>query len=172
MKSKKTKKIIHKFGLLGPLDPLGSVAFWKQWNGTGLASNGCVPHIHQILKDLSGAWRPSYPAEERKFEFMRKGKSIRIYLEAKEETDLKEFAGFCNLSVSTFCRMLITGCIPKPVPKEEFWEILSRLYSIHDSLENGHIAALKIEELVLDLLSLNLIPERSAVYGDNKHLGD
>ena len=103
---------------------------------------------------------------------MRKGNPIRIYLEAQEEINLKEYAGYCNLSVSAFSRMLLTGYKPKPVPKEEFWKILSRLYDIHDNLENGYIAALKIEELVLDLLTLNLIPERGVTYGDNKSLGD
>ena len=103
---------------------------------------------------------------------MRKGKPIRIYLEAQEEINLKAYAGYCKLSVSTFSRVLITGYKPKPLPKEEFWKILSRLYSIHDSLENGHIAAFKIEELVLDLLTLNLIPERGDSYGNNKSLGD
>jgi len=103
---------------------------------------------------------------------MRKGKPIRIYLVAQEEINLKAYAGYCKLSVSAYSRMLITGYKPKPIPKEQFWEILSRLYDIHESLENGHIAALKIEELVLDLLTLNLIPERGVSYGDNKPLGN
>ena len=103
---------------------------------------------------------------------MRRGKPIKIYLEAQEEINLKEYARYCNLTVSAFSRMLITGYKPNPIPKEGFWKILSRLYDIHDSLENGHIAALKIEELVLDLLSLNLIPERGVSYGDYKSLGD
>ena len=103
---------------------------------------------------------------------MRKGKPIRIYLEVQEEINLKEYAEYCKLSISAFSRMLITGYKPKPIPKEGFWKILSRLYDIHESMENGHIAALKIEELVLDLLTLNLIPERGVSYGDNKPLGD
>jgi len=102
---------------------------------------------------------------------MRKGKPIKIYLEEQEEISLKEYARCCDLAVSAFSRMLLTGYKPKPIPKEGFWEILSRLYDIHESMENGHIAALKIEELVLDLLVLNLIPERG-IYGDNKSLGD
>ena len=103
---------------------------------------------------------------------MRKGKPIKIYLEEQEEIALKEYARRCELTVSSLSRMLLTGYKPKPIPKEGFWKILSRLYDIHQSMENGHIAALKIEELVLDLLTLNLIPERGASHGDNKSLGD
>ena len=130
-----------------------------------------MSHIHQIPRDLPGAWCPLYPAKGRKFNFMRKGKPIKIYLEEQEEINLKEYARCCDLTVSTFSRMLITGYKPKPIPKEGFWKILSTLYDIHESMENGHIAALKIEELVIDLLTLNLIPERG-IHGDNKPLGD
>lgn len=115
---------------------------------------------------------PLVPRRRKEVIFLRKGKPIKIYLEEQEEAKLKECAGFCNLTVSSYSRMLITGHSPRPVPNSEFWKILSRLYSIHDSLENGHIARLKIQELVLELLKLNLIPERGANFGDNKSVGD
>jgi len=122
----------------------------------------CIPHPANP-EDLRRGSPPLVPRSRKEVIFLRKGKPIKIYLDEQEEAKIKECAGFCNLTVSSYSRMLITGHNPRPVPNSEFWKILSRLYGIHDSLENGHIARLKIQELVLDLLKLNLIPERGAL---------
>lgn len=83
---------------------------------------------------------------------------IKVRLSEEENEKLKHCATECGLSESGFLRQLCKGITPKAKPPQEFWELLSALYSVHNGFKECakyEPSALKIckeiECLILDL---------------------
>lgn len=58
---------------------------------------------------------------------------VTVKLNAEEKAKLERDSSLCGLSQTAFLRMLIAGKAPEPMPPKAFWEMLSPLYSLHDS---------------------------------------
>ena len=59
---------------------------------------------------------------------------ITVRLNEEEHEKLKQCAAACGLSAAEFMRQLCKGNAPQPQPKIEFWELLNKLYEVHDAL--------------------------------------
>ena len=60
---------------------------------------------------------------------------ITVRLNEGEHEKLKQCAAACGLSAAEFMRQLCKGNAPQPKPKTEFWELLNKLYEVHDAFK-------------------------------------
>ena len=60
---------------------------------------------------------------------------ITVRLNEEEHEKLKQCAAACGLSAAEFMRQLCKGNAPQPQPKTEFWELLNKLYEVHDGFK-------------------------------------
>ncbi|TGY85488.1 ribbon-helix-helix protein, CopG family [Petralouisia muris] len=60
---------------------------------------------------------------------------ITVRLNEEEHEKLKQCAAACGLSAAEFMRQLCKGNAPQPKPKTEFWELLNKLYEVHDAFK-------------------------------------
>ena len=60
---------------------------------------------------------------------------ITVRLNEEEHEKLKQCAAACGLSAAEFMRQLCKGNAPQPQPKTEFWELLNKLYEVHDAFK-------------------------------------
>ena len=60
---------------------------------------------------------------------------ITVRLNEEEHEKLKQCAAACGLSAAEFMRQLCKGNAPQPQPKIEFWELLNKLYEVHDAFK-------------------------------------
>ena len=103
---------------------------------------------------------------------MNKECQIKFYMLEQEKEDVQKFADACGLSMSAFCRMIISGYEPKAIPKEAFWKFLNELIDIENMLESGSEPSKKIQEVILRMQAKMTVPERNNIYGNNKSVGD
>ena len=92
---------------------------------------------------------------------------ITVRLNEEEHEKLKQCAAACSLSAAEFMRQLCKGNAPQPKPKTEFWELLSKLYEVHDGFKKCvpyyPIAAeicKEIEDFILELQQKTTLPQR------------
>jgi len=83
---------------------------------------------------------------------------ITFRLSEEEHEKLKQYSSACGLSAAEFMRQLCRGNAPQPMPQTEFWELLGKLYEVHDAFRKCvpfYPAAAEIckeiEQLVMDL---------------------
>ena len=83
---------------------------------------------------------------------------VTVKLNEEEKAKLERDSSLCGMSQTAFLRMLIAGKIPEPAPPKEFWELLSALYSLHDSFQSCIPYYPKAEEVCRQIrhLILNL----------------
>jgi hypothetical protein len=103
---------------------------------------------------------------------MSNGNQIKFYLSENDKENVQKFADACGLSMSAFCRLLVSGYEPKRVPSEVFWKFLNELMSVHSMLEIGSEVSIKLQEIILRLQAKMTVPERNNIYGNNKPVGD
>ena len=60
---------------------------------------------------------------------------ITVRLNEEEHEKLKQCAAACGLSAAEFMRQLCKGNAPQPQPKTEFWELLDKLYEVHNAFK-------------------------------------
>lgn len=58
---------------------------------------------------------------------------ITFRLSEEEHEKLKQYSSACGLSAAEFMRQLCRGNAPQPMPQTEFWELLGKLYEVHDA---------------------------------------
>jgi hypothetical protein len=102
---------------------------------------------------------------------MSNGSQIKFYLSEKEKENVQRFSDACGLSMSAFCRLIVSGYAPKRVPNEDFWKLLNELTDIQSMLESGSDTSKKLQEIILRLQAKMTVPERSNIYGNNKPVG-
>ena len=92
---------------------------------------------------------------------------ITVRLNEGEHEKLKQCAAACGLSAAEFMRQLCKGNAPQPKPKTEFWELLNKLYEVHDAFKKCvpyYPAAAEIckeiEDFILELQQAFTSPQR------------
>ena len=92
---------------------------------------------------------------------------ITVRLNEEEHEKLKQCASACGLSAAEFMRQLCKGNAPQPKPKTEFWELLNRLYEVHDAFKKcvpyypTTVEICKeIEDFILELQQKTTLPQR------------
>ena len=92
---------------------------------------------------------------------------ITVRLNEEEHEKLKQCAAACSLSAAEFMRQLCKGNAPQPKPKTEFWELLNKLYEVHDAFKKcvpyypttAEICK-EIEDFILELQQKTTLPQR------------
>lgn len=91
---------------------------------------------------------------------------ITFRLSEEEHEKLKQYSSACGLSAAEFMRQLCRGNAPQPMPQTEFWELLGKLYEVHDAFRKCvpfYPAAAEIckeiEQLVMDLQQRFTMPQ-------------
>lgn len=94
---------------------------------------------------------------------------VTVKLSEEEKAKLERDSSRCGLSQTAFLRMLIAGKTPEPAPPKVFWEMLSALYSLHDSFAGCIPYYPKAEEICKEIqhLILNLQYEFTIPKEDN-----
>ena len=95
---------------------------------------------------------------------------ITVRLNAEEHEKLKRCAAACGLSAAEFMRQLCKGNAPQPKPKTEFWELLNKLYEVHDAFKKcvpyyptvTEICK-EIEDFILELQQKTTFPQRFSI---------
>ncbi len=92
---------------------------------------------------------------------------ITVRLNEEEHEKLKQCAAACGLSTAEFMRQLCKGNAPQPQPKTEFWELLNKLYEVHDAFKKCvpyYLTAAEIckeiEDFILELQQKITLPLR------------
>ena len=92
---------------------------------------------------------------------------ITVRLNEEEHEKLKQCAVACGLSAAEFMRQLCKGNAPQPKPKTEFWELLNRLYEVHDAFKKcvpdyptAAEICKEIEDFILELQQKTTLPQR------------
>ena len=92
---------------------------------------------------------------------------ITFRLTAEEHEKLKQYSSACGLSAAEFMRQLCRGNAPQPMPQTEFWELLGKLYEVHDAFRKCvpfYPAAAdicrEIEDFILELQRNFTLPQR------------
>ena len=95
---------------------------------------------------------------------------ITVRLNEEEHKKLKQCAAACGLSVAEFMRQLCKGNAPQSQPKTEFWELLNKLYEVHDAFKKcvpyypaAADACMEIEDFILELQQKTTLPQRFSV---------
>ncbi|MEY8282936.1 hypothetical protein AALA13_03750 [Lachnospiraceae bacterium 50-23] len=95
---------------------------------------------------------------------------ITVRLNEEEHKKLKQCAAACGLSVAEFMRQLCKGNAPQPQPKTEFWELLNKLYEVHDAFKKcvsyypaAADTCMEIEDFILELQQKTTLPQRFSV---------
>ena len=95
---------------------------------------------------------------------------ITVRLNEEEHKKLKQCAAACGLSVAEFMRQLCKGNAPQPQPKTEFWELLNKLYEVHDAFNKcvpyypaAADTCMEIEDFILELQQKTTLPQRFSV---------
>ena len=95
---------------------------------------------------------------------------ITVRLNEEEHKKLKQCAAACGLSVAEFMRQLCKGNAPQPQPKTEFWELLNKLYEVHDAFKKcvpyystAAEICKEIEDFILELQQKTTLPQRFSV---------
>jgi len=101
-----------------------------------------------------------------------KYRPIKINLTEAEYTKVKSYSKKCGLTVTAMFRTLLNNYQPKPLPDTDFREIVQKLYVLYRSVRQNETAERLLHEIILGFEKAALSPERSAVYGGNKSLGD
>ena len=91
---------------------------------------------------------------------------ITVRLNEEEHEKLKQCAA-CGLSAAEFMRQLCKGNSPQPQPKTEFWELLNKLYEVHDAFKKcvpdyptAAEICKEIEDFILELQQESTLPQR------------
>ena len=91
---------------------------------------------------------------------------ITFRLSEVEPVKLMQYSSACGLSAAEFMRQLCRGNAPQPMPQTEFWELLGKLYEVHDAFRKCvpfYPAAAEIckeiEQLVMDLQQRFTMPQ-------------
>ncbi len=91
---------------------------------------------------------------------------ITVRLNEEEHKKLKQCAAACGLSAAEFMRQLCKGNAPQPQPKTEFWELLNKLYEVHDAFKKcvpyyptAAEICKEIEQLAVDLQQRFTMPQ-------------
>ena len=86
---------------------------------------------------------------------------IRIRLTEEEKEKLERDAAACGLSQAEYVRQVCKGKKPKPQPGPDFWDLLEKLYLLHDSLQKcvhflpeAAAECHRIETLILTLMEV------------------
>ena len=95
---------------------------------------------------------------------------ITVRLNEGEHEKLKQCAAACGLSATEFMRQLCKGNAPQPKPKTEFWELLNKLYEVHDAFKKcvpyypttAEICK-EIEDFILELQQKTTLPQRFSI---------
>ena len=92
---------------------------------------------------------------------------ITVRLNEEEHEKLKQCAAACVLSAAEFMRQLCKGNAPQPKPKTEFWELLNKLYEVHDAFKKcvpyyptAAEICKEIEDFILELQQESTLPQR------------
>lgn len=92
---------------------------------------------------------------------------ITVRLNEEEHEKLKRCAAACGLSAAEFMRQLCKGNAPQTKPKNEFWELLNRLYEVHDAFKKcvpyyptAAEICKEIEDFILELQQKTTLPQR------------
>lgn len=72
---------------------------------------------------------------------------LRVSLSDKQK--LENFAARCGVSVSAYVRGCCMNKAPKAKPPEEFWQLLDRVYTLHETMPPETQS--EIEQLILAL---------------------
>ena len=95
---------------------------------------------------------------------------ITVRLNEEEHEKLKQFATACGLSTAEFMRQLCKGNAPQPKPKTEFWELLNKLYEVHDAFKKcvpyyptAAEICKEIEDFILELQQKSTLPQRFSI---------
>ncbi len=95
---------------------------------------------------------------------------ITVRLNEEEHEKLKQCAAACGLSAAEFMRQLCKGNAPQPQPKTEFWELLNKLYEVHDAFKKcvpyypaAADTCMEIEDFILELQQKTTLPQRFSV---------
>ena len=65
----------------------------------------------------------------------KRQRRIQIWLSDEEKMDLEQKVSDACLDESTFVRMLIKGCTPRPAPDEQFYKTMELIKTMGDRLE-------------------------------------
>ena len=74
---------------------------------------------------------------------------LELRVSAAEKKKLERCAEHCGVSVSAYVRGCCMDKAPKLKPPDEFWQMLNRLYDLHEKLPAETQA--EIERLILSL---------------------
>ena len=92
---------------------------------------------------------------------------ITFRLSEEEHEKLKQCAAACGLSAAEFMRQLCKGNAPQPKPKTEFWELLNKLYEVHDAFKKcvpyyptATEICKEIEDFILELQRNYTLPQQ------------
>ena len=92
---------------------------------------------------------------------------ITFRLSEEEHEKLKQCAAACGLSAAEFMRQLCKGNAPQPKPKTEFWELLNKLYEVHDAFKKcvpyyptADEICKEIEDFILELQQKSTLPQQ------------
>ena len=92
---------------------------------------------------------------------------ITVRLNEGEHEKLKQCAAACGLSAAGFMRQLCKGNAPQPKPKTEFWELLNKLYEMHDAFKKcvpyyptAAEICKEIEDFILELQQKTTLPQQ------------
>ena len=92
---------------------------------------------------------------------------ITVRLNEEEHEKLKHCAAACGLSTAEFMRQLCNGNAPQPQPKTEFWELLNKLYQVHDAFKKcvpsyppAAEICKEIEDFILELQQKSTLPQQ------------
>ena len=95
---------------------------------------------------------------------------ITVRLNEEEHEKLKRCAAACGLSAAEFMRQLCKGNVLQPHPKIEFWELLSKLYEVHDAFKKcipyyptAAEICKEIEVFILELQQKSTLPQRFSI---------
>ena len=94
---------------------------------------------------------------------------ITVRLNEEEHQKLKQCAA-CGLSAAEFMRQLCKGNAPQPKPKTEFWELINKLYEVHDAFKKcvpyyptAAEICKEIENFILQLQQKSTLPQRFSI---------
>ena len=89
-----------------------------------------------------------------------KYKPIKINFTVEEYDAVKDYARQCGITVVEFCRLLLNGYHPKPMPVPAFREALNQLYKLHNLVRTDEHIATHLRTIILNFQKKALLPER------------
>ncbi len=95
---------------------------------------------------------------------------ITVRMNEEEHKKLKQCAAACGLSAAEFMRQLCKGIAPQPKPQNEFWELLNKLYEVHDAFKKcvpyyptAAEICKEIEDFILELQQKSTLPQQFSI---------